>query len=98
MNDRKFTIAKPWINHHLALTLMAMLVVGAILTWWTMRHADRSQRENLLNQARQVARAIRPDQVWALSGTQSHLTSPTYRRLKEQLASTRTIIPECRFI
>ena len=98
MNDRKLIVGRPWGNQYTAFTLMAMIALGATLTWWTVRHTDHCLRENLLYQARLVAQAIRPEQVWALSGTEADLTLPTYHRLKEQLTATQTAIPECRFI
>ena len=78
--------------------MIAIVAAGTILTCWTVRHIDRCLRESLLYQARLVAQAIRPERVGTLSGSATDLTSPTYRRLKEQLTATRASIPECRFI
>jgi PAS domain S-box-containing protein len=96
-NDKHF-LGRSWINQRMAFILMAMVAIGTIFTWWTVKHTDRCLRESLLYQAWLVTQAIRPERVGALSGTTADLTSPTYHRLKEQLAATRAIIPKCRFL
>ncbi len=98
MNEMAHPIGKSWINRPMVLVLMAIVAAGTMFTWWTVWHADRYRRESTLYQARLVAQAIRPERIGALSGTTADLNRPIYRRLKEQLATTRTIIPECRFI
>lgn len=80
------------------MAVFAALVAGIFFTWWMFDLADRSIRANLLQQARLVANAVNIDRVKTLSGTDTDLTSPDYRRLKEQLAALRASNPQCRFI
>ena len=55
-------------------------------------------RELALDQARRIVQTIDVERLRALSGSAADLTSPIYRRLKEQLACTRDSIPDCAFI
>ncbi len=77
---------------------VAVLVIGALLTAWTIRQADGRMREALLDQARRVARAVDPGRIKALSGTEADLEVPEYLRLKEQLGAIRTLQPRYRFL
>ena len=77
--------------------LFLLLAVGGVL-WWSLIRADHSQREELLQKTRVVSQALNIDSLRALSGTEADLGTPNYLRLKEQLASVRLVIPQCRFI
>jgi PAS domain S-box-containing protein len=98
MSERKHPIETQSIDRRTLFVLIAMVIAGMIFTWWTVRQTDRSLRESMLYQTGLVAKAIRPERIAALSGTPADLTSPTYHRLKEQLAATRATIPDCRFL
>jgi PAS domain S-box-containing protein len=78
--------------------LGAILVAGALFTWWMVQQADRQMRADLLEQARLVTQALNIEGVKALSGTPVDLDSPDYQRLKQQLVSVRTANPEYRFL
>jgi len=78
--------------------LSAVLILGAFLTLWTIRHADKLMREDFLRNTRMVAQAIDSDRVKNLSGTEADLTSSEYLQIKDQFIATRTAFPKCRFL
>ena len=78
--------------------LLAILATGAMLAWWAMSQSDQERRAALLQQARVVAQAVIVERVQALSGTEADLTKPNYLRLKDQLAATRAVNRQCRFL
>ncbi len=84
------------IFHYLAVLVPAAAAV-VLLGWWAVARADREMRADLLRQTQLVAQGIRLEQIRALSGAVGDTESPTYLRLKEQLASVRIANPECRF-
>lgn len=78
--------------------LAAILIGGALCAWWLTGRADRDMRENLLRQARLVAKAVDVSHIQALTGTKADLDSPEYLRLKAQLGAVRSANPQCRFL
>jgi len=78
--------------------LAALLIAGALGSWWTSKRVDRDMREDLLRQTQLVAQSINLSHVKTLSGTEADLASPVYLRLKEQLAILRRANDKCRFI
>ena len=81
-----------------AVLLLAILVAGALITWWTVAQTDRKMRADLLLQTQSVAQAVDVNRVQTLSGTKADLTRPEYLRLKEQLAILHSANPQYRFI
>jgi PAS domain S-box-containing protein len=77
---------------------LAVLAVGACLTWWMVSRADSEMRASLLEKTQMVAQAVDVERLQALSGTEADLASPAYQRLKEQLVTVRSTNPLCRFI
>ena len=77
-------------------SILAILIAGPCVTWWTIHRADRLMREDFLQTARLVAQAISSDRIKKLSGTEADLTSFEYLQLKEQLIAAQTAYPECR--
>ena len=77
--------------------LLAILVAGALSTWWTVTRADREMRADLLQQTR-LASDLNAERIRALSGTAADLDKPEYHQLKGQLAAFRSANPQCRFI
>jgi hypothetical protein len=77
---------------------LALFAAGALFIAWTAHRVDRQMRDGILLQARIVAQAIDTRNLTALSGTAADLTSPEYRRLKEQLFQIRKANARCRFI
>ena len=77
---------------------LAILAVGALLTWQMVGNAKREMCADQLQQARFVAKAMNIDRIKALTGTEADTNSPVYLRLKEQLAILRSATPLCRFV
>ena len=75
-----------------------MLLAGGLLIWWAVAQADRSLREDLRKQAQMVAQGLDKDRILELTGTPADVGSPSYERVKEQLAAVRTSSPQCRFL
>lgn len=78
--------------------LVAILLAGALCTWWLASRADREMRADLLAQTRLTDGALNIERVMSLTGTEADLSSPEYLRLKEQLAAVRAANPKCRFV
>ncbi|MCX6878487.1 MAG: CHASE domain-containing protein [Verrucomicrobia bacterium] len=82
----------------LAALLLAILVAGALLAWYTVIRTDRDMRASLLRQSQGLAHALNPASLQALTGTDADLLNPEYLQLKAQLAAVRTAYPQCRFL
>jgi PAS domain S-box-containing protein len=67
----------------------ALLIAGGLLTGWMIHRAEREMRQSFLYQTHLVSEAVNLDRVKELSGTKADLSSPSYRRLKNQLAMMR---------
>ncbi len=78
--------------------LLAILTAGMVSGWWMVERTNDELRASQLLQARMVAQTINLDRLKALTGTDADTNSPVYLRLKEQLATVRTAIPQCRFV
>ena len=99
MSEHQTTRLHPMKSRYLrAAALFVILAVGGLLAWWTVGQTDRQMRADLLQQAQLVARAVDMGRIRDLSGSPADLTKPDYLQLKEQLASIRSAIPQCRFI
>ncbi|MBI2566063.1 MAG: response regulator [Candidatus Schekmanbacteria bacterium] len=73
-------------------------IAGTAFAYFRVGQADQQLREDLLLQATLVMQAAAATDVQALTGTDSDLDSPTYLRLKEQLAAVRSLDPKIRFL
>ncbi len=78
--------------------MLAVLVVGAMLGWHSARSHDRRMRDQLLQQAQQIASALDLEAVEQLTGTAADEASPFYQRLKLQFQLTRQALPDCRYL
>ncbi len=78
--------------------ICAHIVLGIILSWWIARWVDTEMRIDLLRQTRLLAETVNPDRLRQLSGSDSDLARPEYRRLKHQFASVARLNETCRFI
>ncbi|MFH0739467.1 MAG: ATP-binding protein [Candidatus Omnitrophota bacterium] len=76
----------------------AFLIIGIALNRWGIRLENRSMRNELLTQARLVERAINIRRILSLSGSETDIDLPDYKRLKEQLVAVRSANSKCRFI
>lgn len=84
-------------NPRLLVAMAAVLLGGALLSWWAYSRADREMRTELLRQTELMAQALNVERIKALGGTQADLKKSEYLRLKGQFAAVRTINPHCRF-
>ncbi len=75
-----------------------VLVVGLLLTWWTVQRRGSEMRADLLRQAQLVAQALDVECLQTFTGTASDLQRSEYLVVKGQLALTREAIPRCRGI
>ncbi|NTW69579.1 MAG: response regulator [Chlorobiaceae bacterium] len=80
------------------LLLGTLFVLGSILSWWTVVHADRQMREQLLRQVLLTAQGIDMEQLRMLNGSESDLDKLAYGQLKEQLARTRSAVSRSSFV
>lgn len=78
--------------------LAVVLIIGSIFAFVTIRRADREMREDLLRQARLVARAVNLDNLKSLTGTEQDVSCEAYIDIKHQLSSIRSANPRCRFL
>jgi len=77
----------------LAGLLPAILVAGALLSWWMAVRADREMRQDLLGQTRLAAEAVNLDRVPELSGTSVDLTNRAYLRMLREPMPTIPLVP-----
>lgn len=82
----------------LAFFLVAIIVLGSFLTWYTWINTTNQLKESSLEQARIVAQSINLDRLQSLKGDLSDLSNPNYLRVKEQLYQIRQTHSTCRFL
>lgn len=97
----------PRPKEKLSLSLLQRLVTGlgmlALLStlpvaWTLIKSTDMEMRENLLVQANIASKAIDAPTLAKLTGTESDLSSPNYRHIKEQLIALRSASSQYHFI
>jgi PAS domain S-box-containing protein len=81
-----------------AVSLCMILGAGLVCTVWVIETDGQKRRQTLLTEARLVANAINLRYIRDLTGSLADLDSPSYQRLKEQLALVRSAQPEYRFV
>ena len=79
-------------------TVVAIQLLSALATWWSVRTAERQMRGELLRQATLVSETVNMRRVELLSGSASDTEHPVYLRLKQQFAIAREARPGCRFL
>ena len=84
-------------RRRIVLLTLLVLLAGALLTFVAIQRTDRSLRTDLLQKASLAAQGINLERLTTLTGTESDLDTPEYRRIKEQLASIRAAHARCRF-
>jgi PAS domain S-box-containing protein len=77
---------------------VALLLAGALLTWWTVQRTDQKMREVLLAEASLIAQCLQTERAMLLSGDESDLANPQYQRLKQDLTTLRRSNTDYRFI
>jgi signal transduction histidine kinase/CheY-like chemotaxis protein/HPt (histidine-containing phosphotransfer) domain-containing protein len=99
MSDRQTTRFHSIKSHRTTLALLlAIFAAGALFAWWMVARADNEMRADLLQQSRLVEQALNVEHIKKLNGTDADLEKPEYIRIKSQLATLRSIIPQCRFL
>ncbi len=88
-------LCRRWTLPAIALLLLG---VGGWFAWRTAQMTDARLRATLLAQTRLAASGLEPDEIAALTGTPTDQSSPTYKKMKAQLARMRAANPECRFL
>ncbi len=83
-----------WLPVALTLTLVAAI----LCSWWAVTKTEKQLRSNLISTTKLVAEAVKIDHVLALTGQESDLNRPEYKRIKQQLSITQAQIPRCRFL
>jgi PAS domain S-box-containing protein len=81
----------------LLLSIAALGIITGII-WIAAQRADRDMRNNLLQQARLVARSLSIDHVKALTGTEADRASADYQRIKAQLVAIGPANPKCKWL
>jgi len=81
-----------------ALSVVAVIIFGAAITFWKTSSEDARMRNELLVLTRTAAQSINPERLKRLQGSPADLESPDYLWIKNHLAEIRKGIPRCRFI
>lgn len=82
----------------LAVAVVCGLIFSGYFMWRTVVQADQGMREDLLQQARLIAKVVDITGLDQLSATAEDLEKPDYRRLKTELSGLRATSPAYRFI
>jgi len=70
-----------------AIAFLVMIATAVLFVWWIIHLADRDIKNELLQQAQLIAQSVNFKRIQALSGTESDLTLPDYRRIKTEKSS-----------
>ncbi len=92
--------AKPPTRMHprMVAVLATILVIGALFTWRVTKWADRTLRDELLRQAQVTSLDLKRNNILALTGTETDLTTPSYLQLNKRLAFVKDTHDLCQFI
>lgn len=82
----------------MVVALVAALIAGALFVRWSFVQTDQRMRRDLLDEAQLLAQTINPAYIRSLTGSESDLANPEYRRLKDQLMAVCAAHPEWRFV
>jgi PAS domain S-box-containing protein len=93
-----FNISRILQRKAFVVLIIAIIVIFALLTWWTVLQAHREMISNLLLQTRLLAETINHHHVKTLGGSGADLKNPVYIRLKEQFAAARQLNDKYRFL
>ncbi len=99
MSDQQTTRFHGMKTPHLtAALLLVIFAAGGLISWWAVTQVDRDMRADLLQRTQIVAQAVNVERIQALTGKEDDLDKPAYLRFKEQLATVRSVNPQCRFV
>lgn len=65
--------------------LSALLIAGALFSWWLMKQADSDLRDELQHDALLISRALDTEQVESLSFTRDDRLLPSFHRINQQM-------------
>jgi PAS domain S-box-containing protein len=85
-------------NRWLIMGMIVILASGMVLTAWMTQNEDTRLREDLLTKSRLVKEGFSADQIRALTGSRTDMTSPDYIAVNEELVRIRSADPFIRFI
>jgi len=86
-------------NNRIILFLLALtLIIGILLTGWSVHREHKQMLERLLFEAGMVSNSVNWRFVQQLSGDENDLELSEYQQLKQQLTLIRSAHPTCRFI
>ncbi len=85
INVNKSTKSSKWRKSQLVAILLVMYSAGALFIWWTANRADRTMRDELLQQTQIAAKSLNLQNLKTLTGTEKDLNNPAYRQITEQL-------------
>ena len=84
------------ITHPLQLLpYVLVLVLGILLTTWSVSSRNASMRAMILNQAEELAANLEPERVKAMQGETGDIVRPEYLRLKNHFAAYKNIYQHC---
>ena len=93
-----FNISRILQRNTFVVLFIAIVVISALLTWWSVLQAHRGMISNLLLQTHLLAETINHHHVKTLGGSGADLKNPVYIRLKEQFAAARQLNDKYRFL
>ena len=86
------------LQRHRPAVLAILCTACLLLAWWVVQRADADMRQSLLQQAQLVARSLDHGHIATLTGRKSDLATPSYRKIKEQLAAAGAVHPQYRLV
>jgi PAS domain S-box-containing protein len=75
-----------------------LLVLGALITVYTVNSINKEMKEDLLQKARIVGHGINKERLMNLSGSLKDTINQDYQRIKSQLQQIRKTQPKCKFL
>ncbi len=95
----KLTANRRATSERLPLAFFLLLLAGGgLLAWISVDRAARDLRQELLQQAREIAPGVNLQHLKALTGSAADLASPDYQRIKELLRDYHLAAPKSRFV
>lgn len=86
------------INNITVVLTILILILGSLLTLYTVNKVESKMKSGLLEKARIAAQSISKNRLAELTGTQADSNSSDYRRIKSQLKKMREAYPHCKFL
>ncbi len=81
-----------------ALLIIIIVILGGILTWYTVDRVEKEMKNDLLEKARIAAQSIDQQKIARLTGSQADTSNNDYQVVKNQLLRMRRAHPQCKFL